>query len=312
MKCKMNFCTFFISFCCILLLCCKNKKIESTIVDNTQYTTKKPIIKMKIKRILNKNTCDSFYLKHRRYFDTSMSFEDGDIRKKLFPLIKEIYPNANDNDAILDIGGNLGDIIHMMKILYPSIKIYTAEPVPKYYKHLLNRFRGDKNINIYNLAIGSSKEDKIIKYDKWHHMMIVNRRLYEREIAHFMKLDDFYKNYVKNKNILFLKIDVEGFEDEVLFTGRNLLKNISVKIIYYEYHGSIGIRCKTKNSDLIHYLESLGYNCYGLGKYKIIRLSEKCLKKYDQHIYPHTIAIKDDIEKEELFINTYNNKYKMK
>lgn len=29
------------------------------------------------------------------------------ITKQFFPLIKEIYPTAKENEAILDIGGNI-------------------------------------------------------------------------------------------------------------------------------------------------------------------------------------------------------------
>lgn len=51
------------------------------------------------------------------------------------------------------------------------------------------------------------------------------------------------------------------------------------------------LRCKTKNSDLVHCFTPY---CCALAKHKIIRLNEKCLEEYDKHIYPHTIAIKDD------------------
>lgn len=254
-------------------------------------------------------SCDLFYLKNKKYFDSNNRgiFNDNDLRRQLFPNFKIIYPEISKNDYIFDIGSNIGDITEIFHKYYKYNKILLAEPLKLNCIRTKERFNSTKEIVTINVAIGLNKKPISWNYSKVGSMMYVTRNLIEARI-NFISLDMFYDLYARSGNIFFLKIDVEGYEDEVIFSGRKILSEGKIKIIYYEYHNI----CKTKSSSLIIDLQHFGYNCYLVGKYKIIRIEYKCYNEIDSHILSHVLCIKEKLKLENDFINTYNKLHKRK
>lgn len=258
------------------------------------------------KNKLENDYCDSFYLKYKIHFDTSnvKLYSDEDIRYQFFPNFKRIYPTINADDCIFDIGSNIGDITALFHSYYINNRIFLAEPLELNYEKTLERFNSSKQIVIINTAIGFKKKAIYWNHNKAGSMMYFKRILRISNIT-FLDLDTFYDIYATQGNIFFLKIDVEGYEDEVLFSSRNLLSKGKIKIIYFEYH----FICKTKCSKLVMDIEHFGYNCYLVGKYKIIRIKKQCYNDIDKHKLPHIFCIKNKLKYEKRFIDKYNELY---
>lgn len=260
----------------------------------------------KINVILTRKSCDSSYVKNKKYFDTfnGTLFSDYDLRRHFFPTIKKVYPKISQNDCIYDIGSNIGDVAAMFHKFYKTNKIFLAEPLELNCESTKIRFNLSKLILTVNTAIGLNRKTIIWNYNKVGNMMYMKRNLRMSNIT-FLKLDNFYEIYTKIGNIFFLKIDVEGYEDEVIFSSKNLLKSEKIKIIYFEYHN----KCKTKCSKLVKYLNEFGFNCYLIGKYKIIRINVQCYSEINTHILSHVVCIKNTLGKENQFIDEYNKLY---
>lgn len=248
--------------------------------------------------------CDTYFLNNKKYFDSCNRklFNDNDLRKQLFGNIKTIFTSINEKDCILDIGSNVGDITELFHEFYPRNRIFMAEPFDLNCQATKRRFNKIKNIQTINTAIGMSNNTRY--YYMAGNMMIFTRNLDISNVS-FMKLDKFYEEFAVKGNVFFLKIDVEGYEDEVLFSGFKLLSLSIVKIIYMEYHRF----CKTKASFLVVYLEKLNYDCYLVGKYKIIRIEYGCLKHIDKFHFCHIICFTRTYPQEFDFIKSYNIKY---
>lgn len=258
----------------------------------------------------NNSVCDAFYLRYKIFYDTKDTkiFDDNNLRDQLFPNFKRVYSTINSEDAILDIGSNVGDITEMFHNYYQQNRIFLAEPLELNCQRTMQRFSAFPQIQTIHTAIGLNNGFKTFIYNKPGDMMIIKRNLRLEKIP-FMSLDYFYDSIVKTGNVFFLKIDVEGYEDEVLFTGKNLLASGKIKYIYFEYHRIYNINCKTACSSLVSFLEQYGYHCYLVGRFKIIRITKGCFITMDQQKLAHVVAIKENLEMENKFVNTYNEIY---
>lgn len=257
--------------------------------------------------------CNKYFVTNAHLFDTSKPkiFSDYDIREKLFTNFKRVYSVIPINDVILDIGSNIGDVTEILNKCYKNNRIFLAEPLLLNYIKTKERFNLSKNIYTINTAIGYDS-NKV----KWKHYnpgdmfkfprILKNRNELITNIS-FVGLDSFYYKYVKTGNIFFLKIDVEGYEDEVLFTGKEILSNEKTKFVYFEYHKLGKTFCKTECSTLIVYLEGLGFHCYLLGKHRMIRITKGCFAEIDSRILPHVVGIKDTNYLEHKLIDAYNS-----
>lgn len=195
------------------------------------------ILLIKIKRklifILN-NIFNIFRLEIK-----NKSISNEKLLKKLI-LIKD--------PIIFDVGANRGQTIIKYQKLFPKAKIYSFEPSPEIFEILNNKFEKSENLHIYNLAFGSEEKNKIFYINERSH----NSGFYKLEdgfkIKNFPDEKISYKdsldikintldNFVEKKNlhkIDILKIDTEGFEEEVLRGSLKTLKSNKIKFIELE------------------------------------------------------------------------------
>lgn len=197
--------------------------------------------------MIEKRFLDKEYKKLRntpRFKEVSLSFFNKKIKvpdsASLVFLNREIFGQEiykfntkKENPTIIDCGANIGMSLIYFKKLYPNAKIIAFEPDKKifdYLKYNVNSF-AFKDINLINKGLW--EEETILKFysegadggrlakgtDK--------KKLIEIETV---KLSP----YLKNTEVDFLKIDIEGAETEVLLECQNELKN--VKNIFIEYH----------------------------------------------------------------------------
>lgn len=154
------------------------------------------------------------------------------------------------DDIIFDIGAHIG----LYTTLFSTItnNVYSFEPTSTYENLLLPNLEKNniKNVNTYKLAFGLNKgifNEKIYK--------IWGQSPFEDEYE-FTTLDDFIDS--TGIKPTFLKIDVDGFDYEVLLGGNNFFKQNSATICV-EVNDGLNTRGHNP-SELIKYMTDLGYS----------------------------------------------------
>ena len=163
-------------------------------------------------------------------------------------------------DTFCDIGANVGSYT-LLASGYVGAKSITFEPVPSTFSILekniaLNQLQ--KKATLHNKALGNQvgKIKFTTNYDTVNHAL-ADHEMEENFIEVSVgKLDD----YINHQPIL-LKIDVEGFESEVIEGGRELIANETTKAIIIELNGCGG-RYDTKEEDIHLYLKQNGFLPY--------------------------------------------------
>lgn len=136
-------------------------------------------------------------------------------------------------NTILDIGANEGQYASKMRMFFPEAKILSFEPIPNVYQILTNNFKYDVNFRAYPIGLGgenteteffeneSSASSSLLKMKD--HTLHFNHATQTKPITITVKrLDEVLANEPLLKPIM-VKIDVQGFEDQVIAGGRETL-----------------------------------------------------------------------------------------
>jgi len=164
-------------------------------------------------------------------------------RYKLFD--KKWLLDSNIN-TVIDIGANIGEFTFIFSELFPNAYIYAFEPLPDCFNQLEKRTKNMRNIKIFNFALGSTEGELKLHKSSWHpassfrEMGDLHKQNYPHSsesddlIVRIKKLDDIFKKESLTNNI-FIKMDVQGFEDEVIKGGPNIFKNAKVVVVESSY-----------------------------------------------------------------------------
>ncbi len=139
-------------------------------------------------------------------------------------------------DLFVDIGANIGSytVLSSAEIGANNIAI---EPVPMTFERLIANLDLNKiNHNVQALNIALGKEKGMIRFTQSYDT--INHVATEQEINTIDVPVDTLDNILQNKNPILLKVDVEGFETEVLHGAHHSLQNESLKAIIIELNGS--------------------------------------------------------------------------
>jgi len=150
--------------------------------------------------------------------------------KKITPELNIIKNISDKNKVSLDIGANLGLFTYFMS--RSSKKVYAFEPNPYPLKHL--KYVVDRNVEIVPIAIGNKDGIEKLRIPK-------TRKGWTSNGASIAKIDiregieysvEIRKIDTLNiQNIGLIKIDVEGFELDVLKGAINTIKNQKPNLI---------------------------------------------------------------------------------
>ena len=141
------------------------------------------------------------------------------------------------NDLFIDIGGNVGayTILASAEI---NAKTIAIEPVPSTFKNLMDNIlinNIQEKVNALNIGLGSKNGKlKFTKsFDAINHVATEN----ETDTIE-VDIDTLDTILLKEQCPILLKIDVEGFETEVIKGADTTLLNKSLKAIIIELNGS--------------------------------------------------------------------------
>ena len=178
--------------------------------------------------------------------------------KKFFDFLSKFhydkiyrYSNKLNFDVFIDIGSHQGEFISRFLKNKKINKIYSFEPNVFLFRNLLKKFRLNKKIILSNNALGENTAIKKLflsnltynsslsefnrnsKYLKFKNLI-----LSENVNQSFSKVKQItFDQYFKSKKIKnsFLKIDVEGYEYNVLRGASNKVKDIKYILIENQF-----------------------------------------------------------------------------
>jgi FkbM family methyltransferase len=189
-----------------------------------------------------------------------------------------------EEDLFIDIGANIGSytLLASGQVGCTAIAI---EPVPSTYTLLENNITLNNlqtNVTTMNIALGG--EDGTISFtsalDTTNHVATKNEK--DTIQVPMSRLDAI----TLNKMPTLLKIDVEGFETEVIKGSKETLQKETLKAIIIELNGS-GDRYGYNEVDIHNIFLSLGYKPFLYSPF------ERTLKEVNNFGRHNTIYIKD-------------------
>lgn len=213
--------------------------------------------------------------------------------------IKFITHFLKTSDCFIDIGSNFGlyALIAAKKVGRKG-RVFAFEPASKTFARLERNIRLNhvKNILPSRVALSSSPGMLPMSisqdgHDAWNSLTMPARgEHYLSEMVQTITLDDFVKEKGLMEGIKMIKIDVEGWEKEVVRGGLATLSAEWAPVLQVEFSEPALIAAGTSSSDLISFLENLGYKMYRyLGKTERLLAFEHKGEPLDRNLY----AIKD-------------------
>jgi len=152
----------------------------------------------------------------------------------------EILKNLKENDIFLDVGANIGYYTNLCGKYLIKGGVIAFEPIKEIYLQNLKSIRKNKliNIKLHNVGCGMINETKNIYINKDNvggSSIIEKKQVIENNICWHDRVEEIkvvnLDSFLKNKKIDFVKIDVEGFEYEVLKGMKMIIKNHHPKIL---------------------------------------------------------------------------------
>ena len=233
---------------------------------------------------------------HKMYLDTNDSLGLS-VHGVYEPLETEVVKKIIKNGSIvLDVGANIGYYtLIFAKLVGNKGEVFAFEPELENFKILeknvlMNNYT---NVILKNVALSDSNGKTRLYLSEERSGM---HRIYPSHFCgeqylevNMISLDNYFKNKILEKEISFIKIDVEGSEFGVLQGMKNLLdKNKHLKILL-EFNPS-GIKEFGANPiDVLNLLQEYGFNIYVVDKSKkdLILIEDKktLLKKYDGEVF---------------------------
>lgn len=160
------------------------------------------------------------------------------------------FPNSDSQkDLLLDVGANSAQSYSFLRSLSPNGMVFMFEPNPDSVAALRNKFRTDRNVKIFETAVGETN-GSVVYFNLQHttnwagneHGSLAQNNVYEDNLSNkvsvpLSSLDALlYSEMIRGnkKSIKFLKIDTEGFDQLVLYGAEKLLPD--VEVVLWECH----------------------------------------------------------------------------
>lgn len=159
-------------------------------------------------------------------------YPNGSLRRKSELLDKYKI------DLILDVGASDGGFANQIRSIGYRGRIISFEPISTTFSKLLKKSRKDDSWTALNFALGNKEEEKIINIsqnkDSSSFLKMNDNHLHANpnsiytgsEKVIVKKLDSIFNKIKGTSESVFIKLDVQGYEKEVLDGGRDSLKSI--------------------------------------------------------------------------------------
>ena len=189
-------------------------------------------------------------------------------------------------ECILDVGANIGYYsLFCNEFFSDKIKIHCFEPHPVSYYFLKKNLSSFDNIKLYNFALGSeNKEDYIsVPSDKTHILsnlgvMSIGQHSNNFKTKILIKKLDLLPISFQQFKAIYIKIDVEGYEDNVLKGMSNFLN--SNLHLYLKIEINRNFNNVAKINSTISFIEKLNFKFFIIKNGKFINYNKSQIIKY--------------------------------
>ena len=242
-----------------------------------------------IRRIDNK-----LLMVHKGYENLNYDFCTNGELSTLTKLAK-----VGEIKTVFDVGANRGDWTDIARKSFPGAQIHSFEIVPETFSHLRNRFGNAANVAINDVGL-SDAEGTINVYFSSDRDWIATCVPDISETLHSYRPEarpvsvitgDHYCATKGIEAINFLKIDVEGFEPQVLRGFKDMLSRGRIDAIQFEY-GYVNIDTHFLLKDFYAHLSQFNMT---IGKIYPDYVDFRPYRHVDEDFYgPNYLAVRSD------------------
>jgi FkbM family methyltransferase len=173
-------------------------------------------------------------------------------------------------NTVIDVGAAVGEFTKAARFVFPNPTIYAFEPIPELFSILKRNVQDKSNVLIFNFAIAS--ENKISSFYlnefAFSSSLLAMTKLHKEIFPDTMndsiitvecKRLDSIKEITIIKPV-FMKIDVQGAEIEVIKGGEHLLRDVDV--VQLEVCFEPLYKDQAQYADLVSYMSRLGFRSF--------------------------------------------------
>jgi FkbM family methyltransferase len=202
-----------------------------------------------------------------------------DVRRTAYPSSEEVlltrFLSVARPTAVFDVGANIGQYGLSLRKCGFTGRIVSFEAIPSVHARLsavaaadgdwivapccaLGRAPGEARINVAGNSVSSS----LLSMHDAHLKAAPDSRYLASETVRLERLDDIARPLLPKDGRLFLKVDTQGYEEEVLAGADLVLKSVSAMQLELSvvplYRGAPGLR------RILELCEGLGFQLHGL------------------------------------------------
>ena len=214
----------------------------------------------------------SFFKQLLRKFD--LEFRNFSVEKSESARFLTMLSYHKVN-TIFDIGANEGQFgINLRDFGYRG-KIVSFEPLTEAREKLLKTSKNDRHWEVAPQAAigeengeieihisGNSESSSLLDMLETHISAAPNSKYIGNETVPLRKLDTLAPDFIENDSVVFLKIDTQGYEEQVMKGAHELMKNIvglqlEISLVpLYEGHGLL--------DEMLENLKEKGFDLWGV------------------------------------------------
>ena len=217
---------------------------------------------------------DSFIYLGRTSHITKRLIVNGHYEPEIFELLSTNLPNKGD---FIDVGANAGVFsIFLAKNVESTRKVLSVEPHPDMQKLLIKNMNNNNLTDSYILFAGGVSDrpgnfnlNYIEGKEEYSSLTELRHEAIKSEVNSAMKvkvdvqtIDNLCIKYKLEPS--FIKIDVEGLECKVLMGSKKAIEKYKPLLII-EVSDHLN---ENSSSEILNYLDSIGYSIYDAEKYK--------------------------------------------
>ncbi len=188
----------------------------------------------------------------------------GDLDPKISRILRRLL---RPGDTVLDVGANVGVIaLQASRLVGESGTVHAFEPQPNLASLLRQSaaLNGLSNLRVHEMALGAEQGTLSLWVPDGNAgaASLVRRGSSGRSISVPVRTVDEVMEELAAKHVRLIKMDVEGFEGDVLAGARGVLAAHPADVIVYELLGSEAFAERSTT----RLLDDLGYRFYVIGR----------------------------------------------
>jgi len=159
-----------------------------------------------------------------------------------YKMLSSLKKQELNPKSIIDVGANVGQFAVASANIYPDSEVYSFEPLPECFSQLQDNSRPYKNITVCQMALGEEKGSVTFNVNKHSHSSSIlplsdnhKKSFPDAEVSHEIEVEvntlDSALEAIELVSPVLLKIDVQGYESQVLAGSQKIFDKIDYVIL---------------------------------------------------------------------------------